>query len=79
LPDGSAVLFDPRTEMAYPLTPTAAIVWETCDGDHTDAAMVEEIGTIFDAPADVIERDVASLLARLSEIGLLETPAGAGV
>ncbi len=72
LPDGSAVLYDPRTEMAYPLTSTAAVVWETCDGVHTAAAMADELAAAFEATSEVIERDVRALLGHLSEIGLLD-------
>ena len=50
LPDGSAFLYDPNTEMVYPLTVTAAIVWEVCDGTHGSVAMVNELGDSFDAP-----------------------------
>ena len=78
LPDGSAVLFDPRTEMAYPLTATAAVVWDTCDGAHTPAAMVDELAAVYDAPAEVLDRDVRALLVHLCEIGLLEPSPGAG-
>ncbi len=73
LPDGSAVLYDPRTETAYPLNATAAVVWDTCDGNHTHAKIVDEVAALFEAPGDVIERDVRALLGHLSEIELLET------
>jgi hypothetical protein len=65
--------------MGFPLTATAAIVWEACDGAHTAAAMVAELATVFEAPSDVIERDVQALLGQLAEIGLLEPAPGAGV
>jgi hypothetical protein len=65
--------------MGFPLTATAAIVWEACDGDHTPAAMIEELGAVFDAPSDVIARDVQALLDHFTEIGLLEPATGAGV
>ncbi len=78
LPDGSAVLFDPRTEIAYPLTATAAVVWESCDGAHTTASMVDELAAVFEAPSDVIERDVQAFLGHLVEIGLLD-PSAEGV
>jgi len=77
LPDGSAVVYDPRTELAYSLTATAAVIWETCDGTHTSDAMVEQLTGLFEASADVIEGDVQALLGHLSELGLLEPTAGA--
>lgn len=78
LPDGSAVLFDPRTEMAYALTTSAALVWEACDGRHTAAAIVEELTAMYDAPPEVIARDVHALLQHLAASDLLELEAGAG-
>ncbi len=78
LPDGSAFLYDPNTEMVYPLTVTAAIVWEVCDGTHGSVAMVNELGDSFDAPPDVIEQDVRAVLERFGEIGLLESSARVG-
>ena len=32
LPDGSAVLFDPREEMVYAISATGAHLWDACDG-----------------------------------------------
>lgn len=72
LPDGSAVLYDPATETAYAISESAALVWELCDGAHGAAAITEELATVYDAPADIIARDVAALLDRLLELGLLE-------
>ena len=76
LPDGSAVLYDPGTDVAYPLTASAAVVWDACDGAHTSVAMADELATVFDAAADVIDRDVRALLAQLSELGLLDRSPG---
>lgn len=73
LPDGSAVIFDPRTHTAYPLTATAAVVWETCDGAHPSGTMVAQLAAVFEAPADVIERDVQTFLEQLIAIGLIES------
>ncbi len=72
LPDGSAVLYDPTTETAYAISESAALVWELCDGAHTRVAITEELAAVYDAPAHIIARDVAALLDRLLELGLLE-------
>jgi hypothetical protein len=72
LPDGSAVLYDPVAETAYAISESAALVWELCDGAHTATAIGGELAAVYDAPADVIARDVAALLDRLLELGLLE-------
>lgn len=72
LPDGSAVLYDPRAETAYAISESAALVWELCDGTHGAAAITEELATVYDAPPERIARDVDALLRRLHELGLLE-------
>lgn len=76
LPDGSAVLYDPTTSMAYAITASAAQIWEWCDGAHDPAAMVAGLAELYDAPAEVIARDVAALIARLRAAGLFEQGAG---
>ncbi len=72
LPDGSAVLYDPTAEMAYAISESAVLVWELCDGTHSATAIGEELAALYDAPSDVIVRDVDALLHRLQELGLLE-------
>lgn len=72
LPDGSAVLYDPEAETAYAISESAALVWELCDGAHSATAIGQELATVYDAPADVIARDVDALLRRFQELGLLE-------
>lgn len=47
LADGSMVLFHTATRTLLTLNPTAALVWECCDGQHSEAAIVSEVATIF--------------------------------
>lgn len=79
LPDGSAVLYDPRTEMTYAVTASATLVWEACDGEHTTTAIAGRLVELYEAPPEVIARDVDAFLRYLTEAGLLERSAGAGV
>lgn len=76
LPDGSAVLYDPCTEMTYAITASAALVWEACDGVATRAAITARLAEVYDAPSEVIARDVDALLDHLGEAGLLEPGPG---
>ncbi len=76
LPDGSAVLYDPRTEVAYSLTASAAVVWDTCDGEQSADTMANHLAAVYEAPSDVIMRDVQTLLGHLSQIGLLDASRG---
>lgn len=79
LPDGSAVLFDPSQGMAYPLTASAALVWDGCDGGCSVDELVDRVAERYDAPAEVIAADVALLLNDLGQKGLLEPVEGNGV
>lgn len=69
--DGSGLLYDPRTRYAIALNATAVAVWEACDGTRQLAAIAEEIAAGYDAPLDIIWRDVDALLADLANRGLL--------
>ncbi len=70
LPDGSMILFHTERSELVTLNPTAALVWECCDGEHGFAALVAEVSDMFpDAPS--VEADVQAVLADLRERGML--------
>lgn len=77
LADGSLVLYDPASRMAYPLTTSGARIWEACDGEREVDTIVHELSALYDAPEEVIRRDVAAFLEALLELQLLE-PRGGG-
>ena len=78
LPDGSVVLFDADAAMAHPISASAALIWEECNGSQTIETIVEKIGAVYDAPAETIARDAEALLRHLSELGLIVLVDGAG-
>ncbi len=71
LADGSMVLYHSGTRELMTLNPTAALVWECCDGEHDEAAIVAEVREAFPDVA-TIERDVIALLHDLSTRGIVE-------
>lgn len=71
LPDGGLVLFNSGNSLIVTLNPTAALIWECCDGDRDVAAIAAEIREVFPGAADA-ESDVRSLLAKLREAGMIE-------
>lgn len=76
LNDGSLVLYHTGSRFVTTLNPTAALVWELCDGQHTEAAIVAEMQSIF-PHAPSIESDVTEIIADLRSRGLLRpVPAG---
>lgn len=70
LVDGSMVLYHTGTWRIVTLNPTAALIWECCDGAHTVPMIADELRAIF---ADEInaERDVLRLLGELREQGMI--------
>jgi coenzyme PQQ biosynthesis protein PqqD len=73
--------FDRRTErylLLYPergleLNPTATDVVRLCTGEHTVAAIVEQLCMKYGtAPRAVIEREVLDFLGAMSERGLVQ-------
>lgn len=79
LADGSMVLYHSGRRELMTLNPTAALVWECCDGTHDEAAIAAEVREAFPGVA-TIEHDVAALLHDLSTRGIIgvETEVGIG-
>ncbi len=61
LPDGGMVLYHSCRQQIMTLNPTAALVWECCDGAHSLAMIAHELRDVFpDVPT--IEEDILSVL-----------------
>ena len=60
-------------ERIFEIDATAAAVLELCDGERDLAAIVAELAARYNAPADVIEKDVAAMLGDLKAKRVLET------
>ncbi len=64
LADGSIVLYHTCRKQLITLNPTAALVWECCDGAHSIAMIADELRDVFpDAP-----NPQADLLAVLRDL-----------
>jgi hypothetical protein len=70
LPDGGLVVFHSQGALILTLNPTAALIWEYCDGTHDIDAIAAQLRDVFPAATEA-ERDVRSLLARLCEAGII--------
>jgi hypothetical protein len=75
LPDGSTLLYDTRNRNSIAVTQSAAIVWDACDGNRTVGSIVTELLEVYEAPAEVVAADVASVLEDFARRGLIEPPA----
>jgi coenzyme PQQ biosynthesis protein PqqD len=66
-----------RTMLLYPekglvLNATAAAIAKLCTGEHSVAAIVEQLASQYGKDAAAIESEVMKFLAALSERGLLQ-------
>ena len=68
---GEQVLLALDTGLYYALNEVGSTVWELCDGHATLASVVNAICAEFEAPAQVVEVDVAELVTELLDEGLL--------
>ena len=64
LADGSMVLYHTCRQELMTLNPTAALVWECCDGAHSIEMIGEELREVFPDAAE-ITADVLPLLQEL--------------
>jgi coenzyme PQQ synthesis protein D (PqqD) len=76
LPDGGLVLFHSQRSLIVTLNPTAALIWECCDGAHDVGDIAAQLREVFPDATDA-ERDMRSLLATLCETGMIADAAAA--
>ena len=67
--DGEFLVYNPATQEAHALNPSAATVFELCDGNTSASTMVEEVARRTGLPADPEIVDLA--LAELQEAHLV--------
>ena len=60
-------------ERIFEIDATAAAVLQLCDGERDLAGIVAELATRFNAPPEMIEKDVVAMLGDLKAKRVLET------
>jgi hypothetical protein len=66
------LLYTAEEEAIHVLNPTAKLVWELCDGEHTVASMEQAIRANFSVTGEHdVGRDVRRTLEVFAEKGLL--------
>jgi hypothetical protein len=68
-PDGW-VIYHHETDLAHFLNPTAALVFELCNGRHTVAEMADIVSAAYDLSAPATD-DVRTCVSRLVDVGLV--------
>ena len=74
LPDGSGLLFDATTAIAYPITQSAMRIWELCDGVHLVTSILDDLEAYYEVDRPTLERDSLRLLDDFAEKQLVELP-----
>ena len=54
------------------LNPTAARIWERCDGARTEADILNELSRMYEIPADTMQADLRATLSVLIDAGAVE-------
>lgn len=70
--DGQTLVLDRSRDKLHELNTTAGYIWRCCDGKTTVAEIVSAIAREFDVDAGAVERDVADILGKLTEMRLIE-------
>jgi len=59
------LLFNVRDGNYYSLNDIGGRIWELCDGTRTVSQLVAAIAAEYNAPTEIIEKDIAELLEGL--------------
>ncbi|MFC1462358.1 PqqD family protein [Verrucomicrobiota bacterium] len=66
-----AAIYDRGDQQLHALNPSAAMIWQLCDGKHDVDTIAEELTRRFDAPIDQIRPEVVRILDELRAKSLL--------
>lgn len=73
--DDELVIFDRDKNQVHRLNPTAAYIWNSCDGRHTPIEIAKNLADDFDHAQDAVYGDVVDVLNTMTRLGLLATEA----
>jgi hypothetical protein len=73
--DGETVVLDRHGGLIHQFNQTASHIWERCDGKSTVAHIAQQLAEAFDVDPEIAANDVAAIVQRLQELGLLEPSA----
>jgi len=61
--DDGFVLYDPKSERVLEFSPSAAIIWQLCDGTRTEEEIVNLIADAYPEASVRVREDVTTTLA----------------
>jgi PqqD family protein of HPr-rel-A system len=68
--DDGLVVYDPRRDLVHHLNPTAAVIFDLCDGTRDVAAIASTLAEVFGLDAPPLAETQAGV-AELAEQGLI--------
>ena len=66
------VVYDPATHQVGVLNATAVFIFERCDGTRTVDDLLGEMAARFEAPREVLEKDLGAMLGLLCAKNFIE-------
>lgn len=69
---GESVLLDLASESYFGLDAVGTRIWQLLQGGADESGLVDALLDEYEVEREVLERDVAELLDRLAEAGLIE-------
>jgi PqqD family protein of HPr-rel-A system len=66
------ILYNHAADLVHHLNPSAAIVWQICDGEATIEHLAAEIAGEYGRDADEVQGQLTTLIAELETLGLVE-------
>jgi len=70
--DGEAVIFHPASKKVVHASPSAALIWELCDGQRSVEQIVELLAGEYPDARIEIEQDVPETLNLFANSGVVE-------
>ena len=70
--EGETVVLDRREGLIHRLNPSAACVWNRCDGTASQAELAQQMTEGYDIDLETAARDVATVLGQLRRLNLLQ-------
>jgi hypothetical protein len=66
------ILYNHTADLVHHLNPTAAIVWQVCDGEATVAQLAGEIAEEYGRSEGEIQEELTRLIGEFDALGLVE-------
>ncbi len=70
--DGELLLFHPAQGQILYCNESASLIWQLCDGERTEAEIIELLREAYPEAADEIANDVRQTLALFARHGAIE-------